>query len=407
MNTSLSQSNNPKDASGSIANVFGTFLKLGLTSFGGPVAHLGYFHKELVEKQRWVSESQYAQLLAICQFLPGPASSQLGFALGLLRSGWFGALAAFIGFTLPSALLLVAFASALPYLSGSVGEAAIHGLKLVACAVVADAVLGMFKKLCPDTQRRSIAVVAAGVLLLVGSAWVQILVVLGGAAAGIWLCREVTAEAQVSLKVSYGKRTGLALLVLFVLFFIALTLFADHSRLLGLANAFYRAGALVFGGGHVVLPLLEDSVVASGWVGSESFLAGYGASQAIPGPMFSFSAYLGAIVPNEFGSVAGASVALLFMFVPGFLLVSAALPLWQSISHNRMAGRVIAGVNAAVVGLLGAALYDPVFTSGVKDGADLAVVLIGFAMLAVWKQSALRVVAWCVVVSVLLSFAKM
>ncbi|MCW8885055.1 MAG: chromate efflux transporter [Motiliproteus sp.] len=389
---------------GTPIEVFITFLKLGLTSFGGPVAHLGYYRKELVERQRWLSDSQYSQLLAICQFLPGPASSQLGFSMGMLRAGWLGALAAFLAFTLPSAILLIGFASVLPYLSGEIGQAAIHGLKLVACVIVADAVWGMSNKLCPDNARRSIAVFAAGILLVAGSAWLQLIVVLAGAAAGLYFCRESVVEGDCQIQVGYGKRTGLIMFALFLLLLTVLPLLAGPSGLVAMADAFYRAGALVFGGGHVVLPLLEDSVVASGWINKESFLAGYGAAQAIPGPLFTFSAYLGAIIPTEHSSWVSAFTALLFMFLPGLLLIAAALPLWQSISHNQTAANAIAGVNAAVVGLLGAALYDPILTSGISTGADFAIALIGMAMLAVWKLSPLYVVLWCVVASSVLSF---
>ena len=385
-----------------VAEVFLTFLKLGLTSFGGPVAHLGYFHKELVERKQWVSEAQYSQLLAICQFLPGPASSQLGFALGLFRGGWLGAIAAFLAFTLPSALLLIAFAAALPSLSGGIGEAAIHGLKLVACAVVADAVLGMSQKLCPDVLRRGIAIFAACVLMFSGSAAMQIVVVLAGAIAGIWLCKADSAIDGSSIRVSYGRKAGLALLIVFFALLGSLSL-APQQSLLIIADAFYRAGALVFGGGHVVLPLLEESVVTTGWVSSEQFLAGYGATQAIPGPMFSFSAYLGAIVPSEFNSWITAAVALLFMFLPGFLLLLAVLPLWQSISSRPKAANAITGVNAAVVGLLGAALYDPIFVSGVESAKDMAIVIVAFGMLRVWKLSPLYVVLACVLASTAIS----
>ena len=385
---------------GSVANVFGTFFKLGLTSFGGPIAHLAYFHKELVERQRWLSESQFSQLLAICQFLPGPASSQLGFTLGLLRAGWLGALAAFLAFTLPSALLLIGFASVLPWLSGPVGEAAVHGLKLVACAVVADAVLGMSKKLCADVQRRSIAVVAAAVLLAAGSAWFQILVVAAGAIAGMVFCRESDSAARTYLQVPYGKRFGTFLLAVFLCLLVVLPLASTQAGLAAIADAFYRAGALVFGGGHVVLPLLEDAVVATGWVSKENFLAGYGAAQAIPGPMFAFSAYLGAIIPTGHSSGVGAVLALAFIFLPGFLLVTAVLPVWQAIAGSPTATNAIAGVNAAVVGLLGAALYDPIFTSGINSGTDLAIVIVAFGLLTIGRLSPLFVVLWCGAASV-------
>tara|TARA_R110001583_G_scaffold130834_1_gene282549 strand:+ start:44724 stop:45920 length:1197 start_codon:yes stop_codon:yes gene_type:complete len=390
------------NSQGSPVEVFAAFLKLGLTSFGGPVAHLAYFRKELVERRSWVSENQFSQLLAICQFLPGPASSQLGFSLGLARAGWLGALAAFIAFTLPSALLLIGFASLLPALSSPIGEAAIHGLKIVAFAVVADAVLGMSKKLCPDIQRATIAILSAGVLLVVGNAWIQLLVVMGGAVAGIYICKGAATELAAQIPIHYGRRLGSVLLLLFFGLLAGLPLFSSQNvSLISMADAFYRAGALVFGGGHVVLPLLQDAVVSSGWITSETFLAGYGASQAIPGPMFAFSAYLGAVTPTGHNELVGASIALLFMFIPGFLLVAGILPFWRSISHNTAVSNAVAGVNAAVVGLLAAALYDPIFTSAIHSAVDLVIGMIGFAMLAVWRLSAIAVVVWSVTASVL------
>jgi len=392
-----------KNSRGRPAEVFAAFLKLGLTSFGGPIAHLGYFRKELVERRKWVSESQFSQLLAICQFLPGPASSQLGFSLGLARAGWLGGLAAFIAFTLPSALLLIGFASLLPALSGPVGEAAIHGLKIVAFAVVADAVLGMSKKLCPDIQRATIAILSAGVLLVVGNAWIQLLVVIGGAIAGIYLCRGGATQTDSQIPIHYGRKLGGILLLLFFGLLAGLPLFStQNASLISMAEAFYRAGALVFGGGHVVLPLLEDSVVSSGWITSETFLAGYGASQAIPGPVFAFSAYLGVVTPTGHNEWLGASIALIFMFMPGFLLVAGVLPFWRAISHNTAVARAVAGVNAAVVGLLAAALYDPIFISAIQSGADMAIGIVAFAMLFVWRLSAIAVVVWSVVASILI-----
>ncbi len=386
---------------GSALEVLGVFLKLGLTSFGGPVAHLGYFRKELIERRGWVTESQFSQLLAICQFLPGPASSQLGFSLGLLRAGWLGALAAFLAFTLPSALLLIAFAELLPNLSGPVGKAAIHGLKIVACAVVADAVLGMSTKLCPDPPRRTMAVLAAAVLVASGSAWTQVLVVIAGGIAGWLFCREPSTPNDSPVEVDLGRRSAWVLVALFSTLLLVLPgLAQSQGGLIAVADAFYRAGALVFGGGHVVLPLLEESVVGPGWVSQERFLAGYGAAQAIPGPMFSFSAYLGAIMPSDAGILTTAAVSVAFMFLPGFLLVSATLPIWQMISRQPKAVSAIAGVNAVVVGILGAALYDPIFTSSVRSGVDMAIALVGFGMLRIWRLSPLWVVVWCVVASV-------
>lgn len=387
---------------GSPGEVFAVFLKLGLTCFGGPVAHLGYFRNELVIQRHWLSESQFSQLFAICQFLPGPASSQLGFSLGLIRAGWLGALAAFFAFTLPSALLLIGFASLLPALSSPLGMAAIHGLKIVAFAVVADAVLGMSKKLCPDSQRVIIAILSAAILLVIGHSWAQLLVVLAGAMAGIYFCRIQATETSSNIPIHYGTRLGGLLLFIFLGLLLGLPLFStQNASLISLAEVFYRAGALVFGGGHVVLPLLEKSVVSSGWITSETFLAGYGASQAIPGPIFSFSAYLGAVTPTGHNQWLGATIALLFMFTPGFLLIAGVLPFWRAISHNRSVINAVAGVNAAVVGLLAAALYNPIFISAIQNTHDMVIALIAFALLAFWRVSVIVILIWSVVASML------
>ena len=386
---------------GSAREVLGVFLKLGLTSFGGPIAHLGFFHRELVERRRWVSEDQYAQLLGLCQFLPGPASSQLGFALGLMRAGWAGALAAFLAFTLPSAVLLFGFAALLPQLSGPIGSAAIHGLKLVALAVVAHGVMTMARQLCPDPRRAGIATAAAVVILLTGQAWLQLITVLLGGLAGLTLCRDAKPSPGGELHTPHGMRTGWVLLASFFLLLFGLPLLTGAGGGFALFEGFYRAGALVFGGGHVVLPLLEESVVASGWVSADDFLAGYGAAQAVPGPMFSFAAYLGARMPGADGGLLGASVALIAIFLPGFLLLSGILPLWRMLARYNVAARAIAGVNAAVVGLLAAALYDPVWTSAVFGPADIAIALVAFTMINAWRLSVIYVVAWCVIGSVL------
>jgi len=385
---------------GSVAEVFAAFLKLGLTSFGGPIAHLGYYRREFVERRAWVGESQFAQLLALCQFLPGPASSQLGFSIGLLRAGWAGALAAFLAFTLPSALLLFAFAALLPSITGTIGAAAIHGLKIIALAVVAQGVLGMSKQLCPDAPRATVAVLAAAAILVSGQAWVQLAVVAAGGAAGLVFCRNVQPLSESDLHLRYGARLGWTLLVAFAVLLLGLPLAAHGSSLLAVAEAFYRAGALVFGGGHVVLPLLEETVVKPGWISPDEFLAGYGAAQAMPGPMFTLAAYLGARLPGADGGLAGAAVALCAIFLPGFLLVAGVLPLWREIAGRTSAARAIAGVNASVVGLLGAALYDPVWTSAVRGPVDVAIALVGFVLLVAWRASALLVVIWCVAASV-------
>jgi len=389
-------------AIGSVWEVGAAFLKLGLTSFGGPIAHVGYFRREFVERRRWLDEEHFAQLLALCQFLPGPASSQLGFSIGLLRAGGFGAVAAFVGFTLPSALLLAAFASLSTDLSGAYAEAIIHGLKLVAVAVVAQGVFGMAKSLTPDRSRALIAAAAAGLAATIDSAWAQLLAVAGGALLGPWLCRMVVAHPGETFALAYGRRTGAALMGVFAALLVSAFVVAPMSPLLGqVAGAFYRTGALVFGGGHVVLPLLKNAVVEPGWIDNDTFLAGYGAAQAVPGPMFALSAYLGEQLGGGRGGVPGAVVSLLAIFLPGLLLVAGVLPFWRALAARDRAARMLAGVNAAVVGLLAAALYDPVWISGVKGGKDFAIALVAFTLLVAARWPAIAVVAWCVGASLL------
>lgn len=395
----------PPARAGEVLRVFRVFLALGLTSFGGPIAHLGYYRREFVDRRAWLSEGQFAQLIALTQFLPGPASSQLGFAVGLLRAGWRGALAASLAFTLPSALLLVAFAAVLSQITGAVGLAALHGLKLVALAVVAHGVLQMARRLCPDPTRAMIAAAAAVVILLTGPAWVQLAVVVLGGLAGVLWCRSAEAVASSELAWRHGPPQGWLLLGVFAVLLVGLPLVvgltggaSGTAGLLAVGEAFYRAGSLVFGGGHVVLPLLEKSVVGPGWLTENEFLAGYGAAQAVPGPLFTLAAYLGARLPDAVsgGALPGAAVALVAVFLPGYLLVAGVLPLWRRLAARPAAARAIAGINAAVVGLLGAALYNPVFVSAVHSPVDLAIALVGFTLLASWRVSALWVVAWCV-----------
>ncbi len=385
---------------GRTADIFEAFLRLGCTSFGGPVAHLEYLRREFVERRGWLDAARFTQLLAICQVLPGPASSQLGFGIGLLRGGWGGALAAFTGFTLPSVLLLLAFAWLGAALSPSAGAAIVHGLKLVAVAVVAHGVLRMATTLAPDPARRAIAVLSLAAMVLFASAWAQLLVIAGGAALGWWWCRAASLGGSASLDVPYGARASVRALVLFGVLLGAALLWPGAGAvptLSAMAAAFARAGALVFGGGHVVLPLLEESLVATGWLSADTFLAGYGAAQAVPGPLFSVAAYLGAMVPTGVPPLLGAAVALLALFAPGFLLLVAVLPVWSRLRAVPHAGAVMAGINASVVGLLAAALYDPIFTSGVRSLTDLAIALAGFVFLvAAPRGSPLWVVAWCV-----------
>ena len=385
------------DARGTAIEVGAAFLKLGLSSFGGPIAHLGYFRTEFVERRRWLDERHFAQLLALCQFLPGPASSQMGFALGLLRAGWAGAIAAFVAFTLPSALLLFAFASLHAYFAGPWGQAVIHGLKLVAVAVVAQAVVAMARTLAPDGPRRLLAIAAAAVLLLAANAWMPLVLLAGAAALGPWLCRHVEATEVESFALHYGRRTGAWLLAAFaVLLVMALAVAPTLSPLGQVGAAFYRAGALVFGGGHVVLPMLEQAVVAPGWVDRDSFLAGYGAAQAVPGPMFSLAAFLGERLGEGHGGPSGAVIALLAIFLPGLLLVAGALPFSRALARRRGAVRSVAAMNAVVVGILAAALIDPVIVAGVQGISDALVALAAFALLVFARWSALAAVAFCV-----------
>jgi len=384
--------------------IFRAFLGMGLTCFGGPVAHFVLFRREFVERRNWVSDSQFGQLLTMAQFLPGPGSSKLGFVLGLLRGGWPGAIAAFVAFTLPSALLLFGFAALLPMLSGTVGEAAVHGLKLVALSVVTFGLAPMSRSLCPDLARQLIAAVAACVVLVFSQAWTQLLVVLMGALAGAVLCRNVHPSFEGDFALRYRSFAGAVLLLAFLVLLIGLPLAAARDQgMLRYADAFFRTGALAFGGGHVVLPLLQDAVVKPGWISSADFLAGYGAAQAVPGPMFAIAAYLGARLPGTDGGLTGALVALVATFLPGFLLVSGILPFWRSLARHPIAARAIAGVSAVVVGLLVAALYDPLWVSAVHAPIDVLVAAIGVLLLARWKTSALLVVLFCVSASVLVA----
>lgn len=383
--------------------IFLAFLKLGLTAFGGPIAHIGFYREAFVKQRQWLDETTFAQLLAVCQFLPGPASSQMGFSIGLMKGGWLGAIAAFIAFTLPSALLLFAFAGFAYLLDAETGQAIINGLKLVAVAVVAHAVWGMAQKLTPDWPRRFIALAALMILLLVGMAWIQLAVIILGALLGLWLCKAASRyEAVNGFDLPYGRKLGGVFLAIFsILLLLSLSMMGGNPTPDNLFAAFYQAGALVFGGGHVVLPLLEQSTVANGWLSTDSFLAGYGAAQAVPGPLFTLSTYLGANIDTGLAPGWSALIATLAIFLPGFLLVLGILPFWAKLAEFPKAASAIAGVNAAVVGLLAAALYDPIFTKGVSNWIDFGIALGGFLILAVLKRSALWTVLFCVVGSVL------
>lgn len=377
--------------------MFLAFLRLGLTSFGGPVAHLGYFREEFVARRRWLSDSVYADLVALCQFLPGPASSQVGLSIGLSRAGYAGALAAWTGFTLPSAIALVLFAYGIHAAGDVTGAGWLHGLKVAAVAVVAQAVLGMARSLAPDRARATLAVVAAAIVSAVPSAWGQLgAIVLGGLVGLAWL-RAETPTAEAALPLSVSRRTGVFVLVIFFALLIGLPLLASAVPAQGLKlfDAFYRAGSLVFGGGHVVLPLLQASVVPPGWVTNDTFLAGYGAAQAVPGPLFTFSAYLGAAMGPEPNGWMGAVICLIGIFLPSFLLVVGALPFWEELRHRPAAQAALKGVNAAVVGLLLAALYNPVWTAGILNATDFALAIAAFLLLFKWQTPPWLVVVLC------------
>jgi chromate transporter len=377
---------------GSPLEVLRVFLKLGLGSFGGPIAHIGYFREELVVRRRWVDDAAYTDLVALCQFLPGPASSQVGFSLGLIRAGYWGGLAAWTGFTLPSAILLTAFALGAGALRAPFGEGMIHGLKLVAVAIVAQAVWGMARTLCPDRQRASIACAAALLILFSTSFAAQVGTIVMGGIAGFWLCRAAAPTVTTSLGAPVSRRVGaIALLVFFVLL-VVLPALAGMSPSVQLFDAFYRSGALVFGGGHVVLPLLSKAFVATGWVSQDAFLAGYGAAQAVPGPLFTFAAYLGAVATPSPHRIAGAALGLAGIFLPGVLVLLGTLPFWDVFRRRVGAQAIMRGVNAAVVGLLGAALYNPLWISSVNSSGDFALALAGFVLLSVWRVPPLLVV---------------
>jgi chromate transporter len=339
------------------------FLRLGLTSFGGPIAHIGYLREEFVTRRKWMTEQSYADLVALAQFMPGPASSQTGFAIGVMRGGLPGGLAAWLGFTMPSALVMLLAAYGVDLAAGGTGAGVVHGLKLVAVAVVAQAVWGMAGSLCPDRTRATLAVAGTIALMLLPSAWTQIGVILAGAAVGVALLL-----------------VGLLLIA------------AGGPHALALFEASYRAGALVFGGGHVVLPLLEASFVPA-WMSADTFLAGYGVAQAVPGPLFTFAAFLGAAASPFPNGVLGSMIALVAIFLPGLLLMYGMLPFWDGFRKQPLAQAMLRGVNAAVVGILLAALFDPIFTSSVKAPVDFAIALAAFAALVLWKAPAWAVVA--------------
>lgn len=374
---------------GRLLEILSVSAKLGLTSFGGPIAHLGYFREEYVRRRSWLDERSYAELVALCQFLPGPASSQVGIGIGIVRGGVLGGLAAWIGFTLPSILLLIAFAVFVQHFDIA-GSGWIHGLKIAAVAVVAQALLGMGKSLAPDRARATFAVLAAAAVLLWPSAFIQIAVIAAAAAGGLLLLRAQEPDIP-ELSVPVGRKFALFCLILFAVLLLGLPILrtAGSGIGLGLADSFYRAGALVFGGGHVVLPLLEREVVPTGWIGASDFLAGYGAAQAVPGPLFTFGAYLGWMI----GGLKGALIGTVAIFLPAFLLISGTLPFWSTLRQNTRVQQALLGVNAAVVGILLAALYDPLWTSTIRSAVDFAGAAGLFVLLVFWKTPPWIVVA--------------
>ena len=377
---------------GSPLEVLRVFLRLGLTSFGGPIAHLGIFRAELIARRAWMTEAAFAELLGLCQFLPGPTSSQLGFALGISRAGWLGGLAAWTGFTLPSAALMLAFASGASVLGGRSGAGLIHGLKLVAVAIVAQAVWSLGKTLCPDKERATLACVAA-LLALAGPPSIgQLAAIACGAAAGLLVCRSAETHSSESIHLPISPRAGLVCLSIFLFLLLVPPLLAPRLQLpaLTLFNAFYRPGALVFGGGHVVLPLLRDAMVDTGLVSNEACLAGYGAAQMVPGPLFSFAAFLGAVA-SPMPGVGGGCIALLSIFLPGGLILAGTVPFWNLLRENGRARASVRGANAAVVGLLAAALFDPLWTTTIHGRGDFAAALTLFILLTAWRLPPLAV----------------
>lgn len=367
--------------------IFLIFLRLGLTSFGGPIAHLGYFRQEFVERRQWLDEHAYADLVSLCQFLPGPASSQVGIGLGLSRGGIPGAIAAWLGFTLPSAIALVLFGLGLTLAGDHLGSGWLHGLKIVAVAVVAQALWGMGKNLSPDKVRASIALCAAVIATLIPSSVGQVGAIVASGLFGWAFLRTSKTLPHSFIQTATSKPTGLALLLTFALLLLLLPVAASvsGSQFIELFDRFYRAGSLVFGGGHVVLPLLQSQVVPSGWVTNDVFLAGYGAAQAVPGPLFTFAAYLGAVSTQAPSGWVGAGIALVAIFLPSFLLIIGILPFWEQLRRYEAMQRAMLGINAAVVGILLAAFYNPVWTSAIQSTADFCLAAIAFLLLVFWK----------------------
>jgi chromate transporter len=377
----------PGQSQGSFLEVLWVATRLGLTSFGGPIAHLGYFHEEYVKRREWIDEQSYGDLVALCQFLPGPASSQVSIAIGIVRAGLPGGFAAWLGFTLPSALALIAFAFGIGAFADTADAGWLHGLKVVAVAVVAQAVWGMARSLCPDRERATIAILASIVTLAWPTAVGQLSSIAVAGIVGSILFSGTVSSSISHMRFPIGKKTAIAAWIVFFTLLLGLPLLRQiaPSHALEVFDSFFRVGSLVFGGGHVVLPLLQTEVVGPGWVTIEQFVAGYGAAQAVPGPLFTFAAYLGAVMGPEPNGWAGAFLTLVAIFLPSFLLIAGALPFWDFLRSVPVFQSALKGVNAAVVGLLLSALYTPVWTSAIHSPADFGLGLVAFGLLMFWK----------------------
>ncbi len=374
----------------SLGGLFWAFLVLGATAFGGPVAHFGYFRTEFVDRRKWIDERGYADLVSLCQFLPGPASSQTGIAIGMIQRGWLGGIAAWLGFTTPAAIIMIGLGFGLSFAETAAGQGVVHGLKLAAVAVVANALWGMARNACGDAVRASFAAIACVVILFAGAAWFQLLVIAAAAIAGSLILRDAPLDTASATPASGNRAVGLLMLAVFLLLLLGLPVLAESvkSGNLDAFTGFYRVGSLVFGGGHVVLPLLEAEVVPTGWTSTDAFLAGYGAAQAIPGPMFALTGYLGNVIDpgnGYLGGWTGGVLAIVAVFLPSFLLLGATLPYWDALRSRARIRSALSGVNAAVVGLLLAVLFTPVWTSSVRDSSDFATVVIAVVLLAFWR----------------------
>ena len=399
---SLASKGDVSSAMSTLLEVFLQFFALGCTSFGGPVAHLGYFYERFVQRERWLTADAYSDLVALCQLLPGPSSSQVGMGIGLIRAGWLGGLAAWVGFTLPSAVLMVLAAALLSSQASWFGDGWVHGLLVAAVAVVAQAVLSLQQKLAPDRERATVMALSAVLVLMIPHAWAQILTLgVGGLAGLVVLAPPEHVSLQSNrLVIPLNRWLALALLGFLLVLLLALPWLsaADKPLVVQQISGFLRTGALVFGGGHVVLPLLEQSLVPQGWIGLDQFLAGYGFAQALPGPMFSFAAFLGFSLQAGLHGIGGALLAITALFLPSFLLIGGILPFWSDLGRLDMMRRALVGINAAVLGILLAAFFQPVWQSAIRGGAEFSLAITAFLMLLCWKQPAWRVVLFCALV---------